>query len=66
MESERLTIEREELYCQVWAEPIFRLAPKYGISNVALKKIFWAREYADRIDPLIGDAWNGSSSLKKN
>jgi hypothetical protein len=39
MESERLTIEREELYCQVWAEPIFRLAPKYGISNVALKKI---------------------------
>jgi len=39
MESERLTIEREELYCQVWAEPIFRLAPKYGISHVALKKI---------------------------
>jgi hypothetical protein len=39
MESERLTIEREELYCQVWAEPIFRLAPNYGISNVALKKI---------------------------
>ena len=39
MESEKLTIEREELYRQVWAEPIFRLAPKYGISNVALKKI---------------------------
>lgn len=39
MESESLTIEREELYRQVWAEPIFRLAPKYGISNVALKKI---------------------------
>jgi hypothetical protein len=38
MESERLTIEREELYCRVWAEPIFRLAPKYGISNVALKQ----------------------------
>jgi hypothetical protein len=26
----------------------------------------WAREYADRIDPLIGDAWQGSSSLKKS
>jgi hypothetical protein len=39
MESEKVTIEREELYRQVRTEPIFRLAPKYGISNVALKKI---------------------------
>lgn len=38
MESERLTIEREKLYCHVWAEPIFRLAPKYGISNAALNQ----------------------------
>jgi hypothetical protein len=26
----------------------------------------WARGHADRIDPLIGDAWKGSSSLKKS
>jgi len=25
----------------------------------------WARGHADRTDPLIGDAWKGSSSLKK-
>jgi hypothetical protein len=25
----------------------------------------WAREHADRIDPLIGDTWKGSSIPKK-
>ena len=39
MHLKSITIEREDLYRQVWTEPIFRLAPKYGISNVALKKI---------------------------
>ena len=34
-----VTINRDELYEQVWNEPTIKLAPKYGISNVGLKKI---------------------------
>jgi hypothetical protein len=33
------TIQRAELYEQVWKVPISKLAEKYGISGVALKKI---------------------------
>jgi hypothetical protein len=52
----RLT--REELYARIWAEPIDRLAPKFGISGVGLAKLcrrhqipvpgrgYWARRAA--------------------
>ena len=33
------TINRNELYEQVWSEPVSKLAPKYGLSDVGLKKI---------------------------
>ncbi|MEA3437192.1 MAG: hypothetical protein U9R43_12060 [Thermodesulfobacteriota bacterium] len=39
MEKRSVTINRKELYEQVWSEPVSRLAPKYGISDVGLKKI---------------------------
>jgi len=39
MENESITISRKELYEQVWSVPVSRLAPKYGISDVGLKKI---------------------------
>ena len=39
MEKRSITINRKELYEQVWSEPVSRLAPKYGISDVGLKKI---------------------------
>ncbi len=29
--AERVTLKREELYAQVWAEPVTRLAARYGI-----------------------------------
>ena len=32
-------IERNSLYNQVWSQPMSKLAPKYGISDVMLKKI---------------------------
>src|SRR5688572_16860784 len=34
-----VSFTREELYEQVWATPMSRLAGKYGISNVGLAKI---------------------------
>jgi hypothetical protein len=39
MKKETITVNRNELYEQVWSEPVSRLAPKYGISDVGLKKI---------------------------
>ena len=39
MKKESITVNRNELYEQVWAEPVSRLAPIYGISDVGLKKI---------------------------
>jgi hypothetical protein len=39
MKKESITVNRNELYEQVWSEPVSRLAPKYGISDVGLKKI---------------------------
>ena len=39
MEKGSITVNRNELYKQVWSEPVSRLAPKYGISDVGLKKI---------------------------
>ena len=32
-------ITRESLYQEVWAEPVSRVAPRYGISGVALGKV---------------------------
>jgi hypothetical protein len=39
MDKKEITLERKELYKQVWKKPMCRLAPEYGISDVALKKI---------------------------
>ena len=39
MENRSITVNRKELYEQVWNVPVSRLAPKYGISDVGLKKI---------------------------
>lgn len=36
--SEKIRISRRELYEQVWAEPMVKLAKKYGVSNVGLRK----------------------------
>jgi len=33
-----VTLTREELYDQVWSEPMWTLAPRYGLSDVALAK----------------------------
>jgi|HubBroStandDraft_1064217.scaffolds.fasta_scaffold244960_2 hypothetical protein len=33
------TWNREELYKEVWAQPMTKLVPKYGISAVALGKV---------------------------
>jgi hypothetical protein len=50
------TWNREELYTEVWEQPLVKLATKYGISNVALGKVcrklqiplpgrgYWARK----------------------
>jgi hypothetical protein len=39
MQSEPARLTREELYEQVWSEPMRTLAPKYGLSDVGLAKI---------------------------
>ena len=36
---ERIIIEREKLYREVWKTPMQKLAPKYAISDVGLKKV---------------------------
>ncbi len=61
------TWNREELYREVWREPMLKLAKKYGISSVMLGKVcrklsipvpgrgYWARKahgYHDTIKPL--------------
>lgn len=59
---ERIRIEREVLFKQVWSKSMFQLAKDYGISDVGLRKIckrlvvptppqgYWARKY--RKEPL--------------
>jgi hypothetical protein len=39
MTPKRITVSRKELYEEAWQTPLWRLAPKYGISDVGLKKI---------------------------
>ncbi|MRK21539.1 hypothetical protein [Pseudomonas sp. JG-B] len=34
-----VTLNREQLLAEVWAEPIQRVAPRYGLSDVGLKKL---------------------------
>lgn len=63
-----IIITREELYAQVWAEPIKTVSKGFGISDVALAKHcerngfrsplgdLQARSIADNLDPVI----NGS------
>ncbi|MGO9312131.1 MAG: hypothetical protein ACLQBD_28580 [Syntrophobacteraceae bacterium] len=58
MRKEKSEVSRKELYDQVWAEPMLKVAKKYGISGVGLAKIcrrnnipvpprgFWARKQA--------------------
>ena len=36
---EQIEITRDDLYQQVWEEPVSKIAPRYGISDVGLKKI---------------------------
>ncbi len=33
-----VTYDRQKLYEEVWSEPMRKLAPKYGVSDVALSK----------------------------
>jgi hypothetical protein len=58
-----VTLTREELYNQVWAEPLIRLAARYGLTGNGLKKIcrkadipvpprgYWRRRQVGRSDP---------------
>ena len=39
MPSQEIILKREDLYEHVWTEPMWKLAPKIGISDVGLKKI---------------------------
>jgi hypothetical protein len=39
MDEDKKLIERKLLYSEVWSQPITKLAPQYGISDVGLKKI---------------------------
>lgn len=39
METNARVYRRSELYEQVWAEPLRKLAPRYGVSDVALAKM---------------------------
>ncbi len=67
METKTVTLSRKELYDQVWAQPMVKLAAKYGLSDVGLAKIckkhkiprpslgYWARKqfgYSTRQVPL--------------
>jgi hypothetical protein len=38
-DGDRHEVRREELYAQVWSEPMVRLAKRYGVSDVALAKV---------------------------
>ena len=59
----RQSLTRQALYDAVWAEPMSRLAPTYGVTGTGLKKVcdrhdiptpdrgYWA------LGERIGDAW---------
>jgi hypothetical protein len=67
MDAGKITLSRKELYEQVWAESMVKLAARYGLSDVGLAKIckrnkiprpslgYWARKqfgYAVKQEPL--------------
>jgi hypothetical protein len=39
MDNKTVTLSRKELYDQVWAEQMTKLAVRYGLSDVGLAKI---------------------------
>jgi hypothetical protein len=39
MQKKSETLNRKSLYREVWEKPISTLSPKYGLSDVGLKKI---------------------------
>ncbi len=39
MAGEVLMVSRRELFDQVWSEPMTKVAPKYGLSDVGLAKV---------------------------
>ena len=57
------TLNREELYSEIWEQPMLKVAPKYGISGVMLGKVcrklqipvpgrgYWARKESGK--PII-------------
>ena len=61
-----VSLKREELYEQVWTEPLIHLASKYGLTGNGLKKIcrkanipvpppgYWQRLKVGRPDPRPG------------
>ena len=63
MVQERMCLKRDELYEQVWSQPMIELAKQYGLSDVGLAKIcrklkiplpgrgYWAKHKAGRIPP---------------
>jgi hypothetical protein len=63
MTRERICLKRDELYEQVWSQPLIELAKRYGLSDVGLAKIcrklkiplpgrgYWAKHKAGRIPP---------------
>jgi hypothetical protein len=59
-----ITLTRQELYTQVWAEPVDTVAKRLGLSNVGLGKLcrrhqipvpprgYWARKEVGKADPI--------------
>ena len=39
MSEDSIKLTRQQLYVRVWAEPMSKLAPQFGLSDVGLKKI---------------------------
>lgn len=60
---QQITIERDKLYEEIWAEPMTKVAPRYGVSDVGLRKIcvkldvpvpprgYWSKLAAGKIIP---------------
>jgi hypothetical protein len=66
------TWDREELYAEVWEKPLVKVAPKYGISAVALAKVcrklqiplpgrgYWTKKECSKPRPSRTQNSNGS------
>lgn len=75
--SEKIVITRKDLFEQVWSEPMTKLAKKYGLSNVGLRKKirklsiplpkrgYWQRkQFADPDPPPALPAYDGSEAIE--